>query len=67
MDLCSYNTFDMKKGNVDTCYTEFFPFIGKDMFPVSVVGSLTRNGSFWLEKIGKADLEKRNQIQAGIR
>ncbi|XP_068729641.1 uncharacterized protein [Montipora capricornis] len=40
---------------------------GKDMFPVSVVGSLTRNGSFWMKKIGKTDADKELQIQTGIR
>ena len=37
------------------------------MFPVSVVGSLTRNGSFWMKKIGKTDADKELQIQTGIR
>ena len=40
---------------------------GKDVFPVSVVGSLVRNGSFWMIKTRDCDFEVQRQIQAGIR
>lgn len=40
---------------------------GKDVFPVCVVGSLARDGSFWIAKIGEVEMEKQRQIQVAIR
>ena len=44
-----------------------FLYLGKDIFPVSVVGSLARNGSFWMIKVGESDLQIAQQIHSGLR
>ena len=46
---------------------EFCCILGKEVFPVCVVGSLARNGSFWIAKIGEPEMEKQRQMQATIR
>ena len=45
----------------------FFLYLGKDIFPVSMVGSLARNGSFWMIKVGESDLRIAQQIHSGLR
>ena len=46
---------------------QLFCILGKDVFPVYVVGSLARDGSFWIVKIGEPEMEKQRQIQVAIR
>lgn len=45
----------------------FYCVLDKEVFPVCVIGSLTRTGTFWITKIGEAEQEKQRQIQATIR
>ncbi|XP_022808069.1 uncharacterized protein LOC111345078 [Stylophora pistillata] len=39
---------------------------GKEVFPVSVIGSLARNGSFWISKTGEPAIEMRKEIVMAI-
>lgn len=45
----------------------FLFVLGKEVFAVRIVGSLNRNGSFWITKIGEPAMEKQKDIQMAIK